>query len=104
MHLFLSSSLSFSRHSRFLLKNLSRSNISGGIQAPRVHLQSGISLSRATFSKTSVRHWSTNHSYVAIRGFHTSQPRHAAPLAALLFKLAGPLSKVIKLVAVVGGR
>jgi len=104
MHPFLSSALSFSRHSRFLFKNLGRSNFSGGIQAPFVPLQPGISLFRATFSKISVHHWSRNHSYVAVRGFYTSQPRHAAPLAALLVKLAGPLSKVIKLVAVVGGR
>lgn len=104
MYSFLRSALSFSRHSRFLLKNLGCSSFSGGIQAPLVPLRPGITLFRATFSKTLVHHWSKNHPYVAVRGFHTSQPRHAAPLAALLFKLAGPLSKVIKLVAVVGGR
>ena len=104
MYSFLRSALPFSRHSRFFFKNLGRSNFSGGIQDPLVSLRAGISLFRATFSKTLVHHWSRNHSYVAVRGFHTSQARHAAPLAALLVKLAGPLSKVIKLVAVVGGR
>ena len=104
MYSFLGSALSFSRHSRFLFKNLGRSNFRCGIQDPLVPLQPGISLLRATFSRTLVHHWSRNHSYVAVRGFHTSQLRHAAPLAALLVKLAGPLSKVIKLVAVVGGR
>ena len=107
MYLFLRAALSFSRHSRFLFKNRSHSSFSGGFQAPLVPLQPGItSLFRATFSKTlvRVRHWSRNHSCVSVRGFHTSQPRQAAPLAVLLVKLAGPLSKVIKLVAVVGGR
>ena len=39
-----------------------------------------------------------------IRHFNTSPKRNAVPLAALLLKLAGPLSKVSKVAAVVGGR
>ncbi|KAL9950429.1 hypothetical protein ACROYT_G042924 [Oculina patagonica] len=91
MHLFVRQALSFSRHSRCLFQNIGRSNFSGGIH---FH-QPGI---RGTFSNT------LRHPHLAVRGFRTSQPRFAAPLAALLVKLAGPLSKVVKLAAVVGGR
>lgn len=38
------------------------------------------------------------------QGFHTSSRRDAWPVAALLVKFIGPLSKVFKLVAMVGGR
>ena len=59
-------------------------------------------------------HWGRSHykgfwgyQHLSIRGFHTSKPRFAAPLAplaAFLVKLAGPLSKGMKLAAIVGGR
>ena len=38
------------------------------------------------------------------RQFHTSPRRSAMPVAVLLLKLAGSLSKVSKVAAVVGGR
>ena len=50
---------------------------------------------------------SWGYQHLSFRGFHTSKPRFAAPLAplaAFLVKLAGPLSKGIKLAAIVGGR
>ena len=50
---------------------------------------------------------SRGYQHLSFRGFHTSKPRFAAPLAplaAFLVKLAGPLSKGIKLAAIVGGR
>ena len=53
-----------------------------------------------SLSQVCCRSWSS----YAVRRFHTSQSRSAAPLAVLLVKLAGPLSKLTKLVAVVGGR
>lgn len=44
------------------------------------------------------------HTRISVREFRTSQPRFAGPLAVFLVKLAGPLSKVTKLAAIVGGR
>ncbi|XP_032232169.2 metalloendopeptidase OMA1, mitochondrial isoform X1 [Nematostella vectensis] len=38
------------------------------------------------------------------RGFHTTPHRHAWPVAVLLVKLVGPLSKISKLAAMLGGR
>lgn len=49
----------------------------------------------------------SSYQHLSFREFHTSKPRFAAPLAplaAFLVKLAGPLSKGIKLAAIVGGR
>ena len=97
MHPFLRSALPFSRQSRCIFQNLVRFNFNGrfGYHQPQI---------RAPFSNTFSRPRSINNPYLSVRGFRTSQPRLAAPLAALLVKLAGPLSKVIKLAAVVGGR
>lgn len=43
-------------------------------------------------------------STINLRTFRTSPKRDAWPLAAILVKLAGPFSKLSKLVAVIGGR
>ncbi|PFX30818.1 metalloendopeptidase OMA1, mitochondrial-like [Stylophora pistillata] len=102
MHLFLRSAQLLSSHSRFILSNHARLFVNSGSRFVSIHQQPLLfqTLPLGSFSQICCRSWS----FYAVRGFHTSQPRSAAPLAVLLVKLAGPLSKLTKLVAVVGGR
>lgn len=101
MPLFFCSSL-LSRNSRCILNNHVRIFFNSRSRFVCVRQQPLLfqTIPSKSSSQVCCRSWSS----YAVRGFHTSQSRSAAPLAALLVKLAGPLSKLTKLVAVVGGR
>lgn len=97
MHLFLRSAQLLSSHSRFILSNHARLFVNSGSRFVSIHQQPLLfqTIPLGSFSQICCRSWS----FYVVRGFHTSQPRSAAPLAVLLVKLAGPLSKLTKLVA-----
>ena len=110
---FLRSALFPSRPSACLFQGLGRSLFNGRNQVPVVRHQLGAKLSSPAYRDGPYRHYRCGTSYCQnfrvypcfpVRAFHTSQPRFAGPLAVFLVKLAGPLSKVTKLAAIVGGR
>ena len=91
-----------SRPSTWFFQRLGRSCVNGEkFQASMVPHQFRVKSSWLA-SQTYIRFRSYQH--FSVRGLRTSQPRFAGPLAIFLVKLAGPLSKVTKLAAIVGGR
>lgn len=61
-----------------------------------------LKLQGANFSRC--MYFRSNLLYPKFRGFHISSRREAWPIAALLVKLLGPLSKISKLAAMLAGR